>query len=183
MREFNRRSRRSAVSRGAAGFATLVTAIVVLQDALIDGRLSPLGVATYAVIWTVMWVVGAIWLGYPTDFRNRSDRGKARKAFETVIHYDNSQDHLQQAVLSATRDLLQKNSLYSLVENPPGSAAMVTPPSLRSFGEEIVMSVEDSSIRVRSECLNTAQRIDWGKNRKNVGQARRSLLQASPTVL
>ena len=139
--------------------------------------------AMVVIAWIVMWAVGLIWFSSTVGGDRYRKRGEAGpKMFETVVRYDYPPELLQRIVESATRDLLQENPDYTIVEETPRFVSVETPLNIWSIGESVTMYIEGTSIRVRSECL-TGQLIDWGKNRANVDNVCRNLLQRSIITL
>ena len=90
-------------------------------------------------------------------------------AYETTIHYQQSQEVLEQIMEEAIDRYLALHPTVFPIERQDSYAILKAQKSYRSNGELIILSVQQQSFSITSKCVKKSpQVLAWSKNRDNV---------------
>lgn len=89
-------------------------------------------------------------------------------AYESTIFADLSEQELLDLIHIATKDVIHDAPNLRVEHESSSQTTLRCGINLWSWGERIILTPEQRSIRIVSQCRFPLQFIDWGKNRKNV---------------
>lgn len=89
-------------------------------------------------------------------------------AYESTIYCDQPKEVLQEIMQEAIAQYLISNPKASQIDETDQSITLKIPINLRSWGDQLTVSMQDKSFRVLSKSSTFFQAFDWGKNHDNV---------------